>query len=349
MPPLIHKGQRSLEVADVQARLRALGIEIEDDPGYFGESTQRGVMTFQQRRGLLVDGIVGPHTWADLVATQWRLGDRVIYLTHPLMRGDDVDALQQQLNALGFDAGRQDGIYGIDSDRAVRAFQREYGLREDGLFGPRSCVALTGLRADRPATAAALRDELRRGESAGVHGAFVVLDPGHGGTDRGDRGPSGACEADICWHLAGLVADRLSGAGARVRFTRTETESPDVTERARRANDLAGDVFISLHLNAHTEAKASGASTYYFPTSRSGELLADTIQDQLVSIGFTDCRSHAKAYPILRETSMPAVLLEPGFITNPLEEEQLENPDVRSLLADAIARGVHRFYEEGAA
>lgn len=347
MNALIREGERSEQVTDVQMRLRSLGIPVEDETGYFGASTKRAVMTFQQRRALLVDGIVGPNTWSELVATQWRIGDRVLYLTHPPMRGDDVDELQQRLNALGFDAGKQDGIFGRDTGRAVRAFQREYGLREDGLFGPRCHRALAGLRVERPITAAALRDELRRSRQSGIEGVLVVLDPGHGGTDDGSRGPRGSHEADLCWALATLIADRLVPAGAKVRFTRTETESPDISERARRANELAADLLVSLHLNSHDEPDAHGASTYYFPTSKAGELLADEIQQRLVETGIGDCRSHARSYPILRETLMPAVLVEAGFITNPGDEALLLDPDERSAVADAIAAGVRRYYEAG--
>lgn len=344
MKRLIRLGTRSSEVSDVQARLRAFGLSIEDEGGFFGEATERAVRAFQQTRHILVDGIVGPHTWAELVETQWRLGDRPLYVTFPAMRGDDVASLQARLNALGFDAGREDGILGVDTDRALRAFQREYGLLEDGIFGVKSARALAGLRVDRPQTAAGLRDELRRAESKGVETALVVLDPGHGGMDRGDRAPNGAFEADLCWDLARSVADRLVAFGTGVRFTRNEAESPEVSERAGRANQLRADLFLSFHLNAHEEGVAGGASTYYWPRSRAGEMLADEIQDQLVALGISDCRSHPRSYPILKETKMPAVLVEPGFITNPDDAARLISSRFRNGVADAIANAVQRYY-----
>ena len=110
----------------------------------------------KEHGALTVDGIVGPHTWNELVEASWRLGDRGLYLSFPPMRGYDVVTLQARLNALGFDAGREDGIFGRDTDRALRGFQREYGVREDGIFGSKTHEALSGLRADRPQTAAAL-------------------------------------------------------------------------------------------------------------------------------------------------------------------------------------------------
>ena len=343
--PIIKKGDRSHQVDDIQARLRALGYDIADEPGLFGESTRRVVRSFQQQRQLNADGIVGPETWNELVEAGWRLGDRNLYLKIPHLRGDDVVALQGRLNALGFDAGREDGIFGVETDRAVRAFQREYAVEEDGIFGARSHAALTGLRSDRPQTAAHLREELQRRRRTRLRGAVVVIDPGHGGSDRGERGAHGVSEADLCWELASRLATHLAGAGARVRFTRAETEEPDTTTRAVRANAMGADVFISLHLNAHDAATAGGASTYYFPRSSGGELLADRVQERLVEIGLSNCRTHARAYQILRETRMPAVLVEPLFITNPAEARKLLDPEFRAALARAITRAVRDYYE----
>src|SRR5918992_4541852 len=254
---LIRPGERSGQVADVQARLRDAGFDVTDEPGHFGEATVRAVRAFQQRRGILVDGLVGPHTWAELVEAGWRLGDRALYLANPPMRGDDVLALQAHLNALGFDAGREDGIFGPDTDSAVRAFQAEYGVPEDGIFGSRTYGAVRGLRADRPRTAAPLREELWRTERGTIRGALVVVDAGHGGADRGTPGPNGASEADLCWDIADRVARRLAEAGARVRFSRTEAEGPELTERARRANALDGDLFVSIHLHVHEQGPAA--------------------------------------------------------------------------------------------
>jgi N-acetylmuramoyl-L-alanine amidase len=346
---LIREGDRSRQVADVQARLRALGLEVDDEAGAFGDSTRHAVRTFQQRRGLLVDGIVGPNTWSELVEASWRLGDRGLYLKHPPFRGDDVALLQKRLNALGFDSGREDGIFGHDTARSVVAFQKEYGVAEDGIWGPRSQAALAGLRVDRPGTAAQLREELRRAGKPDLHRALVVLDPGHGAGDAGGRSPAGLVEADVCWDLAVRLAERLAGMGARVRFTRTETEAPDASERARRANELDADVYVSLHLNVHEEATAEGSSTYYFHTSGAARALAEAIQEELATLGVRDCRSHACSYTALRETRMPAVQVEPVFLSNPDEAKRLEEPDFRALLADAIASGISRYYASGAA
>ena len=345
MSRLIREGDRSQEVADVQTRLRGLGMEIEDETSAFGPSTRRAVRTFQQQREILVDGIVGPQTWNELVEASWRLGDRALYLRQPPMRGDDVSTLQTQLNALGFDAGRQDGIFGPNADAAVRAFQKEYGVAEDGIFGAASFAALTGLRVDRPGTTRHLREQLSRNEHPGLRAATVVIDPGHGGPDRG-ASAEGRDEADLSWDIAVRLAQSLIAQGARVRFTRTEVENPDPSERAQRANEIGGDIFISLHLNEHDKTNAEGSSTYYFGGSSAGQELAERIQDQIVRLGVKDCRSHARSYTILKETRMPAVLVEPVFITSPTDRDRLSDPSFLAELARAIAGAVERYFEE---
>ena len=344
--PVIAPGDHSEEVADVQARLRGVGLHIDDDAGHFGPSTAAAVRAFQQRRGLLTDGLVGVNTWTELVEASRRLGDRILYLKRPMMRGDDVLVLQERLNALGFDAGRADGLFGPETAAAVRGFQKEYGVAEDGMFGPITHAALVGLRVNRPGTAATLRDELRRTEPgrSNLNGALIVVDPAHGGAERGRRGPGGSWEADLCWRLALRVAERLAGAGARVRLSRTEAECPDVGERARRANELGADLFISLALNAYDGSSARGASSYFFKGSHSAEMLAECVQGELVALGMTDCRSHGRSYRLLKETRMPAVLIEPAFVTNPEDAGRLVDPEGLRGLADAIVRGVRRYF-----
>ncbi len=345
MTLLVRPGDRSEQVADVQARLRALGYAIDDAAGSFDASTKQAVRAFQQQRQILVDGLVGPNTWSELVEASWRLGDRALYLTSPHMRGDDVLKLQNLLNAIGYDAGREDGIFGIDSERATRHFQREYGLTEDGIFGTSTLTALMGLRVDRPGTAASLREELMLSRRSDLSSSLIVIDPGHGGTDLGARGPNGSAEGERCWDIAVKVAEILSHTGAKVRFTRTEIEEPVTSERAAKANDFDADIFVSIHLNSHDEMRAGGASTFFFGSSRLGERLADSIQAELTRTGLVDCRSHARSYALLKETRMPAVLVEPCFITNPDEEKLLDDPLQRNLLADAIATGVRRYFE----
>ena len=147
---IIRAGDVGEDVRDVQQRLITLGTPIDPGEldGRFGPSTEAAVRSFQGERRLPVDGLVGPDTWAQLVEAGYELGDRALYLRYPFQRGDDVRALQRELNALGFDAGREDGILGRETDRAIRDFQRNMGQALDGIVGPETVSSLARLRPD---------------------------------------------------------------------------------------------------------------------------------------------------------------------------------------------------------
>ncbi|MBW3591379.1 MAG: peptidoglycan-binding protein, partial [Actinobacteria bacterium] len=145
---LIRRGHRHRAVADFQARLEHLGFVIEPSElgGTFGPSTETTIKEFQQRWGLDVDGIVGEATWRALVESSWTLGDRPLRLSEPFLRGDDVRELQASLNALGFTAGKHDGIFGFGTASALRDFQRNLSIDEDGIAGLETIRALARLR-----------------------------------------------------------------------------------------------------------------------------------------------------------------------------------------------------------
>ena len=117
---LLRRGSRGPAVADVRARLLALSeAHLPDKTGLsgpgveaevFDEVLERAVRTFQQLEGLIVDGIVGTETFSAIDGARWALGDRILrYTPGHLQHGEDVSALQERLNTLGFGAGRVDG------------------------------------------------------------------------------------------------------------------------------------------------------------------------------------------------------------------------------------------------
>lgn len=178
----IRKGDRGPAVEDVQRRLRQLGADLGPAgiDGVFLGATLAAVTTFQAERGLAEDGSVGPETWAALVDATFVLGDRLLYLRLPHLHGADVSTLQGALNALGFAAGRPDGIFGPFAERAVREFQLNAGLPADGIAGPDTVRALDNLRhvwADKgPQAPAELRREPAR-SSAALSGVRISLVP----------------------------------------------------------------------------------------------------------------------------------------------------------------------------
>jgi N-acetylmuramoyl-L-alanine amidase len=349
----IRRGDAGEGVRDVQSRLSALGHAV--DPGEleqhrFGETTERAVRAFQQNRGLIVDGLVGADTWEELVEAGYALGDRVLYLRSPYFRGDDVRALQSRLNVLGFDPGREDGILGEQTSRAVQEFQRNVGLRPDGIVGGTTLEAMARLR---PSMAGPGRAEVRETESLRLEGSLaghrVAIDPGHGPEDEGCAGPGGLMEATVTWELADLLAKELGARRAQPILLRLREEDPPASDRAARANAAAADVLVAIHLNDHADPAAEGSSSYYFGRlgsySLAGRALAEVVQEEITArTGLKDGRTHQKAFAILRESTMPAVQIEPCFLTNPKEEQLLGEERFRRELVVAVADALERYF-----
>jgi N-acetylmuramoyl-L-alanine amidase len=356
----IKRGDRGVRARDLQSRLLALGFHVDPaelDAHEFGAATEAAVRAFQQERGLLVDGLVGQQSWEELVEAGYALGDRLLYLRNPLFRGDDVRALQGRLNLLGFDPGREDGILGDQTARAIHEFQRNVGLRADGIVGATTLQALDRLiRAPGkgPGRTAVRENETLRSPGGSLRGRRIAIDPGHGPEDPGVVGWGGIVEQDVVFDLAERLAAELRGLGAEPLVVRGREETPTPSERAARANAAGAEVLVSLHLNGHEDPAAEGASSYFFGRlgsfSVAGQAMAELIQDELIAAtGLRDGRTHPMAFPTLRETSMPAVHLEPCFITNPKEARLLqEGPFLREAVA-AIGRGLERFFAGPAA
>ena len=352
---LIRRGDRGPRVHDVQTRLVALGFSIDTfelEGNTFDESTEAAVRAFQQERGLLVDSVVGKGTWHELIEAGYALGDRVLYLRRPFTRGDDVRALQRRLNLLGFDPGREDGILGEQTGQAIVDFQRNVGLHADGIFGATTTQALDRLLA-APVTAlgrTSVREtEGLRATGVSLRGKKVAIDPGHGPDDPGFSGPGGSRESEITFELAEALREELAGRGAEPLILRSRDEDPEPSDRAALANEAEADVLVSIHLNGHEDASAEGSSSYYFggmgSDSVAGSALAELIQDEVTAaVGLKDGRTHPKAFPILRETRMTAVQIEPCFITNPKEELMLGEEPFRRELARAVAAAIERYF-----
>jgi N-acetylmuramoyl-L-alanine amidase len=339
-----------LAVADLQARLEKLGFQIAvaERGGTFGPSTEIALKEFQKRRGLDVDGIAGEATWRSLVESSWALGDRLLRLSQPPLRGDDVRELQARLNALGFTAGKHDGIFGPRTAAALREFQRNLAIGEDGIVGHETIRALERLRmVIKPGLGPRVTErEKRRAGPPGLGGKRIALDPGHGGEDPGGVDPCGRTEADYAFTLAARMAKLLDARGAETTLTRGPHDGPSPSERARLANRFGADLLLSIHLNSHSSPVAAGAATYYFQhgtiASEPGEHLAGLIQQALIQSGRPNCSSHGKAYPLLRETQMPAVVVEPCFITNPQEVQILA--ESLDYLAEAMVDALEKYF-----
>src|SRR5205823_2785214 len=264
-----------------------------DEPGTFGGTTEAAVRAFQERRGLRVDGFCGPQTWASVVEAGFRPGDRLLYYTSPMLRGDDVAELQRRLSALGFDAGRVDGIFGEDTQRAVLEFQRNAGVTADAVCGPATLSALARLGARGPEAlpVAGVRErEALRQSPRTMKGRRVVV------------GQLGGLDA-----LAVALARALADAGAEA----IPLHHPDGSAQAQQANGVGAEVFVGL------AAADDGCPTAFYAAHRfessGGRRLAACIQAEVPSVlGMKSAEPAGMSLPVLRETRMPAVLCELG-------------------------------------
>lgn len=360
---LLRRGSRGPAVADVRARLLALSeAHLPDKTGLtgpgveaevFDEALERAVRTFQQLKGLIVDGIVGTETFSAIDGARWALGDRILrYTPGHLQHGEDVSALQERLNTLGFAAGRVDGRFGESTELAVRAFQRAYGLPGDGSVGPETMRAFSDLKRSVSGGSSTVLRERERVRRSGhsLSGRTVVLDPGHGGSDAGAT-RNGLREADVVLDLARRIEGRLTAIGVDVVFTRTETTCPTDEERAAIANRSGADVVLSLHCDSHDHVDASGVATFFFGRDRRnawsaiGEHLADLVLREVVArTPLANCRSHGRSWTLLQQTTMPTVRVEAGYLSHPEDAALLAEPGFRDTLAEAVLVSLQRVY-----
>lgn len=192
----------------------------------------------------------------------------------------------------------------------------------------------------------------------------VVIDPGHGGRDSGSPGIV-TNEKVYTLDLSKKLFRQLILRGFKVRFTRVDDEYVTLRERVRRANEVPRAIFVSLHFNAHPDRQPHGLETYAItpPGARSS---GDTNPEQETWLGnLRDAESialataiHASAleatsasdrgvrrarFHVLKGLTMPGVLFEGGYITNPVEGGNIDKDAYRGLMANAIADGIDKF------
>lgn len=172
-------------------------------------------------------------------------------------------------------------------------------------------------------------------------GYLVVLDPGHGGKDKGTS-KEGASEKDINLAIALKMADLLEEKGIRTLLTREDDSFLKLTERSVIANDQGADLFVSVHSNAYDkDNRVSGLECYYQPGSESGKRLAEGLCEKLKESGEIKTRSaQAKDLSVLRNTECQSILVEVGFLTNDSEREQLLSEDYQEKLAKELVEAL---------
>ena len=201
----------------------------------------------------------------------------------------------------------------------------------------------------------------------------IVLDPGHGGNDKGAIGPAGTFEKDVTLALARLIAGNLN-TDFRVVLTRTDDYGLDLFKRTGTANHGHADLFVSLHTGASFLHNAKGLTIFYHmpvvskdtmqaPTlsgngansqtpwheiqnrhATQSVRLAETIQKQLLTQAtFIESRVQAAPLAVLQGADAPAVLIEVGYLTNPIQEKDLKDPAIMADYARGISLGIRAF------
>ena len=255
----------------------------------------------------------GEHTWSALVEAGFSLGERLVYLTSPMMRGDDVAKLQLQLGALGFDAGRVDGIFGPITQRALREFQHNVGLVADEVCGRDTVDAL-----------ARLQPRAGHGTVAGVRERQALRDGPH----ELDEQRIALVHLGDAEALCGLIGADLGRLGA----TTAVFTAADWSSLAREVNGFDATACLALSIDDAPRQEARFFETDGF-RSFGGERLAERLLAELPrtptwSLGLL----RGMRLPILRETRPPTVVLKLG----PAESVD----EHRALISSAVSRAI---------
>lgn len=187
-----------------------------------------------------------------------------------------------------------------------------------------------------------------------VYGApTVIVDVGHGGTDRGARCHAPYCEEKkICLLTARLVKQYLDQLGYHVVMTRNTDAFISLPRRVEIAGQAQGNIFVSIHFNSSRSSEAQGVEVFFHDSKadrlRTGasRKLADTILSRVLRRTSAQSRGVKKGnFYVIRETGMPAVLVEGGFISNPDERTLLKSRDYQEKIARGIADGIDQYFK----
>jgi N-acetylmuramoyl-L-alanine amidase len=168
----------------------------------------------------------------------------------------------------------------------------------------------------------------------------VVVDAGHGGQDRGGAPGQRIPEKPYTLDVALRLAATLRASGVRVVLTRDGDYFVGLRQRCDIANAQSNAVFVSVHFNGAPRTAADGVETYYY-SGQSAALAASVHRRLLAATGLEDRHVRRRGFFVIRNTIIPAILIEPGFLSNPQTGERVSgSPAYRQSLAEAVARGI---------
>ena len=191
----------------------------------------------------------------------------------------------------------------------------------------------------------------------------IFLDPGHGGSDPGAVS-GGVREKDLTLSVYNKVSSKLASLGYTVLTSRNVDKYVDLVDRAEQANNANADMLLSIHFNAGGQGVARGIETYYYQSQedrvpkinkenhnnserleRSRKLANKVQQNLLYQTGANDRGVKRASFTVLRETSIPSILVELGFIDNPEERNKIKTNEYQERLANGIVDGIVAYYK----
>ncbi|PYZ95887.1 hypothetical protein CR205_16035 [Alteribacter lacisalsi] len=184
------------------------------------------------------------------------------------------------------------------------------------------------------------------GDNYLLAGHTIVVDPGHGGHDGG-ASANGLTEKNVVLDVSLLVYDQLLQSGANVVMTRSTDVFVSLAGRVEIAENANADSFVSVHANAAGSEAAHGIETFHWGqhASEESKALAEAIQDRLIYDTEANDRGAKEGnFHVIRENTMPAVLVEIGFLTNPAEANLLRTHAYQSEIANSIYQGIVDFH-----
>ena len=345
-------GDHSTAIELISNTLLRLGF-ITTPSDIFDEKLTQGIKAFQQERGLTATGVINEITARSLEEARFKLGDRVLsFNSSSLMRGDDVSNLQDRLIQMGFNCGKVDGIYGANTERAVKEFQKSVGIVADGKCGPATLISL--MRLVKTVSGGApnqLRETVKHSvRSPALANKVIVIDPSWGGEFTGESA-NGVVESEIVFDLAQRLEGRLIALGVNVVLTRSANNSPLEVDRIKVANSVNADLVIALKVDSYKNEKANGVATYFYGRddkgvrSVVGERFANLIQREICArTDLLNCHTHAKSWDLLRLTIAPTVRIDLGYLSNPKDAKRLAAAAFRDQLAEAMIVAIQRLY-----
>lgn len=180
----------------------------------------------------------------------------------------------------------------------------------------------------------------------------VVIDVGHGGTDRGARAHAPYCEEKkLCLLTARLVRQYLDQLGYRVIMTRNTDNFISLPRRVEMAAQAQGNIFVSIHFNSCRSPEVEGVEVFFSDAkgdvrSHASRKLANAILSRVIRRTSAHSRGVKKGnFYVLRENTMPAVIVEGGFISNAEERVLLKSRDYQEKIARGIADGIDQYFK----